>query len=190
MTLIELLLTVSIIAILSVALYKSLDNGLKVWKKGQNLVFEEDVVIFFEKMTQDLRNSFFYASIPFEGDETRLAFPTIVDVPKDKKAGPAGGLIEQIGKVEYSFDAEQNIIYRKKANYSQALEGKFFEPQAVVHNVKDIKIEYAYLTKEGDVLSPKVLDFLPFAVVVEVQFLDNKGEGRLMEKIINVPVGG
>ena len=47
MTLIELLITMTILAVISTAIYASLNSGLKIWKRINQQLVHEDLDIFF-----------------------------------------------------------------------------------------------------------------------------------------------
>ena len=78
MTLMEILIVVSLIAMMSVAIFNALSNGMKIWKRSQQMVIEEDIAVFFDKIAHDIRNAFVFSQFRFEGDELRFAFPTMV----------------------------------------------------------------------------------------------------------------
>ena len=189
MTLIEILLVLSLVTMISIALYKALRNGLQVWERSRRLVVEEDIAIFFDKMSQDIKNSYLYSKIRFEGTEVNFLFPTIVRVTADAHSGaPRGELVDQLGRVHYFFDPQQRTIGKRAANYSQALKNKFGPPQILAQSIDRLKFRYYYRTDQGEVFSPKVLDTLPAGVDVEVLFSDKKGQ-RSIHKFIDVPIG-
>ena len=189
MTLMEILIVMSLLALVSLAIYHSLSNGIRVWERNRELVVEEDVVIFFDKLTQDLRNTYFYSKINFKGDEFRFSFPTIVYTPADKRSNiPEGEFIEQMGRVEYYYDFNDNTLYRRQANYSQALNERFGRPRALVTSVDRIKFRYHYITDEEEIYTPEILDVLPSGVEVEVEFSDNQGQ-KMMRKFVDIPIG-
>lgn len=188
MTLVEILLVVVLSSMLSIAAYNLLLSGLRIWERAQRLVVEEDVVIFFDKITKDLQNTFYYSRIIATGNEQRFAFPSRVTTLADKKRGLSqGAYVEQIGQVEYYFDGATQSLYRRQANYAQALNGDFGEARVLVHGVDRLKFRYIYLTEDGEIFSDEVLDLLPSSVDVEI-FLNKKSEEKLLKKLINIPL--
>ena len=144
-TLVEVLLVVSLIAVIGAALYHTLSNGLKIWDRSQRFVIEEDILIFLDKIGQDVRNIFTYSQIGFEGKESYFAFPTTVRILADSKSDfTKGEYINQIGRVKYYFDKRKNRIGRKQANYSQALEGIFKENKVLCNSVTSLEFRYYY----------------------------------------------
>jgi len=189
MTLIEILLVVSLVSVLSIALYHAVVNGLKVWEASRRVVTEEDIAIFFEKLTHDLNRMYFYSQIPLEGSETRFAFPTVIRTSAEESMGLSEGeYIDQLGKVEYAFELTDRNLYRRQANYSQALDLQYAAPQLLVSSIKGLKFRYFYYTQDGEVYSEDALDGIPSGIEVTVEFSDNKGQ-RVMQKFIDVPLG-
>ena len=189
MTLMEILIVASLISVISIAVYNALSNGLKIWNKHKSLVIEEDILIFFDKLTHDARNSFIYSKILYEGTEFSFACPTMVSVKADPQSGlDAEEYVTQIGKVDYYFDLTDRSIYLKKANYGQAVKGEYQDPQRLVTSVDDVRFKYIYLTDEGELTQPNIADIIPAAIEVEVQFTDRFGK-RSLTKIIDIPVG-
>lgn len=188
MTLIEILIVTSLLSLVSLAIYNSLANGIKVWERSRQVVVEEDVVIFFDKVAQDLRNTFFHSKINFKGTEFKFSFPTIVYTPADRRSGASEGeYIEQMGRVEYYYDFNEDTLYRHQANYSQALNERFGRPRALVTSVDRIKFRYYYRTDTDEIYTPEILDVLPSGVEIEVEFSDNQGQ-KIMKKFIDIPI--
>jgi len=186
MTFIEMMLVVALIGMVSLALYKSFANGLRVWKKSRELVVEEDILIFFDKFAQDLRNTYIYSSLLVEGDGQRMALPAFVWMPpmnSDKKDEFA----EQMGRVEYSYDAADKTVKRRQANYSQALKNVYDPPQTVSRFIDSLQFRYYYLTLTGEIFSDDVLEVMPAGVEVTVKFSDVHGT-REIKRYFNIPL--
>ena len=186
MTLIEITIVVGLITIISVALYNGLSNGLRVWKYSQQLRTEEDIALFFEKISHDLRNSLLYSQMPFKSDFYSFSFPAIVRAIVDSKSGQEA--TDTIGMVEYSFDVGKKCIVRKQADYGQALGSEFDPAQTLVSAVDGIKFAFIYVTEKDQLYSEKILETIPSAVEVEVKFTDNN-QKRSLKRIIDVPIG-
>ncbi len=185
MTLLEVLIVVSLIAMIALALYHSLTNGLRIWDKSRQLVVEEDVAIFFDKIRHDLDNTFWYSKIKFEGTEERCSFPTIVHVALDAERM---SYQDQLGNVEYYFDGLAKKIYRRQASYGEALNGEFGPPQILAKDISRVKFQYIYLTEDEAKYSEQVLEVMPAAIDIEVEFSDRDGR-RSFHKVIDIPIG-
>src|SRR6185295_6747012 len=113
MTFIEMMLVVVMIGMVSLALYKSFSNGLRVWQKSRQLIVEEDILIFFDKFADDLRNTYVYSNLPMTGDARRMDFPAFVWMPRMNAAPEAKDeFAEQLGRIEYYFDDGKKQIMR------------------------------------------------------------------------------
>lgn len=189
LTLIETLLAVALVTMVGLALYHSFSMGVNVWDRSQQVNIEEDVAIFFDKLSFDLYNSFLFSQIKFEGNEFRFAFPTIVYTRADRglRLEP-DAYIDQVGKVEYYYDFNDDVLYRREANYSQAIKERWGEPRALIKSVSRIKFRYYFMTDTEEISSSEILDVLPTGVEIEVEFTDSRGT-RVMKKFVDIPVG-
>ncbi|MDP8213351.1 MAG: type II secretion system protein [Candidatus Zapsychrus exili] len=189
MTFIEVLIVISLFSVLSIALYNALANGLRVWDRSNYALIEEDIVIFFDKINSDLRNTFYYSKISFEGTDNKFSFPTIVYTPADPRSTQKKeGYVNQIGKVEYYFDSLDGGIYKREANYSKAESDKFFKARLLVGPVDSLGFKYFYSTDSGEIESDKTLETFPSGLEVTVEFTDKRGK-RKANKFINIIVG-
>ncbi|MCA9403263.1 MAG: hypothetical protein KC897_05730 [Candidatus Omnitrophica bacterium] len=189
LTFVELLLAVTLTAMVGFTVYQSLAMGIKVWQRSQRLSLEEDVVLFMDRLSQDLYNSFLFSQIKFEGNEFRVAFPTIVSVPADRALNLDEDVyVDQVGKVEYYFDLGEDAVYRREANYSQAVRERYGDPQLMVKGVENLRFRFYFLTENDELSSAEILDVIPTGVEVTVDFEDAGGR-RSMRKFIDIPVG-
>ena len=183
-TLIEVLLVVSLLSVISLAVYHTLNNGIKVWQRANRVVLEADIAIFFEKISQELANSIFFTPIPFSGKSTRLNFAAVIKTPPDARLDlPKDRYVQQPGRVEYFFD--QGNLYRRQANYSQALKGRFNESRILIKGLKGVKFSYFYSGKDDAKLYKEANNIIPAAVAVDLEF----GEGEEMHNIVIIPIG-
>ena len=188
-TLIEVLLVTVLFSVVGILLYKSLSNGLRLWNESQETVVEEDIVIFLDKFSEDLRGALRYSLIPFEGKENALSFATLVRTSADERGSRvAEGVIEQIGAVEYHFNFEDKKLYRRQANYSQAVHDKFGSGIPVLASVDSVK--FTYMFWDGKVFSrQKAADEdVPAYVEAEVVYQE-KNNQKIFKRLLEVPVG-
>ncbi|VAX35344.1 hypothetical protein MNBD_UNCLBAC01-27 [hydrothermal vent metagenome] len=184
----EVLIVTSLIAMVSATVYSMVTMGVKVWRRNQQLVIEEDVAIFFDKLSRDLRNTFVYSHFSFEGGEQKISFPTMVHTLVDRRSGGnPNEYHDQMGLVKYSYDGLTNILYRQQANYSQALNKRFVQKQSIVQGIEKVRFRYFYLTENREIFSSTVRETYPSIIEVEVEFEDQKGR-RKMNKLIKIEV--
>lgn len=188
-TFIEMLLVVSLLSMIGLTIYQSIAGGIKIWEKSQRFIIDEDVAIFLDKISQDLRNSLNYSLISFKGRETKIIFATIVLTAADKHATVTEGYIHQIGQVEYSFDKIQSSLLRRQANYSQATDEEFGPQRVMVSPLHSVRFSYYYGTNGGTEIKRKAEGAMPSAVKVEIEFLEETGKMREVVRLIPVPVG-
>ena len=190
LTMVEILLVVSIVSALSLALYNTFSNGLRVWERSQRYVQEEDIAIFFDRVGRELRNGFKFSKIPFWGYETRIVFPTIIQTLEDKKiAGDSRNYVDQIGVVEYEFDVARGVLYRLQRNYSQALVRATVSKRSIVTNLKGVKFQYFFLDQDRNLVQAFSIDELPPVVRIEVTYIDQRGEERTLTKTVMIAGG-
>jgi len=189
MTLMEILIVVSLIALLGGAIYNSLANGIRVWERNHEVVIEEDIAILFEKINRDIRNTFPFTKIWFEGNAYSVSFATIVRTKADSEvSSDENEYINQIGRVEYYFDSNKKGIFKKQSNYSQAIKEEYGQEQKLVSPVDEFNIRYFYMADNEEVVSTEVLESFPTGLEIEVKFSDKYGQ-KVLKKVFNIPIG-
>lgn len=188
-TLIEMLLVVSLLSVTGLAVYQSIANGMKIWERSRKFVVDEDISISIDKMSRDLRNALNYSLIPFKGEEIRIVFPTMVRTAADKEATVNSGDIDQVGRVEYSFDKMKSGLFRRQANYSQAVEGEFGPRRVLAGPLHSVNFFYYYDTGEETEIKRETEGVMPSALKIEIEFLEDTGKMRKIERLISIPIG-
>ncbi len=188
-TLIEMLLVVSLLAVISLAVFQAFANGLKIWKKGYEARTEKDIFIFFEKLSQDLHNSFVYSLIPFDGKESAIAFSAIVHIPQDAHLSHGENIyIDQMGKVKYYFDSLKNNICRQQAGYGRALKDRFAKEEILISGIQSLRFLYDY-HEGGSFLSRETgRETFPSYLQVAVVYGD-PGNPKKIQRSIPIPIG-
>ena len=189
-TLIEMLLVVSLFALTALAVFHFLINGLKIWDQGQQLGVIEDVAIFSEKISQELRNAFPFSQFGFSGTKDSLRFPTLVTtLSEGNEMLGFNEYVKQIGEVEYEFNQATNSIYRRQANYGLSLEGKFFPKRVVLTSIDSLQFNYLYHSEDGSWIEKEEGNAIPYAVKIQIGYTV-KGKHNSWVKIVAVPMGG
>jgi len=184
-TLIELLIVTAILAVISLAIYAMVNNGLKIWQKVNNQrIIEEDIDIFFEKFAHDLRNCAEFSSVKFIGTPERLEFATIVNSPALHR--------NTIGQIRYVYDKETQQLERIQRDYSQIYSEEKGVSQPLLGNLKSCKFFY-YIQNENSKerlwVQESPVDKIPLAVRIELQ-LTNGTELSEFTRTVSIPVGG
>jgi len=178
-TLIEVLLAVSIFAVIAGSLYFSLRSGLLVFQRAEvGLSDQQTIRLVLARIEKDLRNALRYEPIPFEGKGRSLAFPTVIR----------------------SFERNEVVLYPVKMSYEYR-EGKLMritEPisddlkkkktkETILEDLQSVQFRYGFMspdTKEPFWKEEWSYDetalLLPKAVSVKFKFKKNSGETILL----------
>jgi prepilin-type N-terminal cleavage/methylation domain-containing protein len=187
-TFIEMLIVTMMLALVSLAIYATFSNGIKIWHKVNLPTPEEDVNIFFDKFSSDLRNCFKFTGIYFSGTKDALEFATLVSSPQLQ--------IRTVGKVIYSYTMEDSLLAREARDYSQMYTDTQGTVAQSMKNVKAVRFRYYYYDtgyKEYRWLDewPKdetSKEALPLAVRVELEIGDGV-QARTFTKTVSIPAG-
>jgi len=188
MTMIEVLLVVALFATLSITVFQAFSNGLKIWDYGTSSFKEEDVSIFLDKLSCDLRNSVLFSKIPFEGNSRSIELASLVMLKADPRSSEQGHYVRQVGKVKYFFDKNKKKIFRILANYGQSLRNRYQYPRVLVGQVKDLTFRYFYKDGEDFLVVSKAEDILPSMVEVSVQYQAGNDVRKIIKRI-DIPIG-
>ena len=190
-TLVEVLVVSSLIAISSIAIFRSFGNGLKLWARAERLNREAEVAIFLDKMSEDLRSTVIVSGLGFKGSTMQVSFPAIILTKADLKSSRASeGLVDQIGAVQYRFDSASHTIFRRQVNYAQAIKARWAQEEfSVASGVTDLKLQYEATSDKGKMLKSEINEGIPSGVMVEVDFSDDSGEHHL-KRYLPIVVGG
>lgn len=188
-TLAEMVLVISLMAMVGLCVYGTVINGLKIWQRATKLSYEEDLAIALDKFDADLRNTFSFSKFTFEGEPEKIAFPTIIRTRADKKgASRHEGYVDQIGIVQYGLDPLKSGLVYKQANYGDALKGDFTNERLLLTQIYAMKFTY-YVHTDNQVLKKVRWDEgIPSAVEVEIRILEQGGDIRTVQRMINIPV--
>jgi len=183
-TLIELAVVAAMVVVVSLAMYAVFNNGIKIWQKINCPMQQEDLGIFFDRFTHDLRNSFKFSGIVFSGEAERLQFATLVNSPDMHKI--------TVGGVVYYYDRGTRILSRQQMDYSQLYDNKEVPAQQALRNIKSLKFKYySYDGGKKEYLweDEWAKEGMPLAVRVEIE--TNYGrDDNIFTKTVSIPVSG
>ncbi|MDD5348091.1 MAG: prepilin-type N-terminal cleavage/methylation domain-containing protein [Candidatus Omnitrophica bacterium] len=181
-TLVEVLVVTLILSVISVAIFNTFANGLAIYRRLSTEIPGERTVLFLERLSHDVHNSFEYASINFTGEDAGVEFASIVWSPAAKKHLP--------GRIRYVCDSDKESLVRFEGDYFSVFEQK--EP-ASRHRLEGVascvfryysydeeKKEYSWLedwTKQG----------LPNALRLEITFKDDAAQPLI--RTFEIPAG-
>ncbi len=189
-TLMEILLVTVLMAVIGVATANVFANGLKLWAKSSQVIREADVIVFFDRFGADLRSAYVLDGIVFKGLGAELTLPGVVVTAADENSSRAHEvMVDQLGAVQYRFDPAGKKIYRRQANYSQALKGRWGAEVAVASNIEEISFQYFLPAGQGLQVKSVVDGELPSGVSIDIRFEGDEYERRL-HRFFPVMVGG
>lgn len=184
MTLVELLITMTILSVISLAIYASLNSGLKIWKRINQQMAHEDLDIFFDRFGHDLRNCARFTGLTFTGTQERVEFPTILPSPR------LGG--DVIGRVSYAYDPQSKTLVRVQQDFSQIYSGEESSKIQPVPDLGSVKFRYYVYDKQTKEYSWRE-DFLeedfPLAVRIELESGDGP-QAQSFTRTVSIPVSG
>jgi prepilin-type N-terminal cleavage/methylation domain-containing protein len=183
-TLIELLIVSALLSIVALATYATFTSGIKIWQRVNTPVLEEDVNIFFDEFSLDLRNSFKFHGIGFIGKKDKLAFPTLVNSSRLNK--------RTVGKVIYFYEPMTETLNKDKRDFAQVYEDERGIITQLLNNIISLRFQYYLYDKEQKEyfwLDEWSNEELPFAVRVNIEFNDGI-QKRSFTKTVAIPTSG
>jgi len=187
-TLTEILFVSMMIAVLSLSLYRALSIGLKVWDRSRSFAVEEDVMIFLDKLSMDLRNAVPFSLLSFHGTSSEIRFPAIVSVPMGRSSGDVQAYTDQIGLVAYGMELRHQGAFRSQAGYGQALDGGMGPARILAAPIDRLRFEYLSRGMTGVFERQLNRDTLPDSVKVSVYFKNSQGQMQVMTRLIHLPL--
>lgn len=111
-TLVELLVTTSLMALVGGATVAALAGGVRVWERAAELgIHRQNALLAFEHIRRDTQNARRFAPVPFEGAYDQVAFAAVDDDP----SGPTGAA--ELGRLGYFLDQRNHVLCRSFVPY-------------------------------------------------------------------------
>lgn len=187
-TLIELLIVISLVALVGGALYSMFASAVDLMRRTSRSVVAEDVSIFLEKWDRDVANQVVFRGIPFEGMEDAVSFPASIGV------GEEDSMDKGIGRVSFFFDKSHKTIERRQENLAQIYEEAEVDSRPVLKGVLRARFQYFVYDKIEEIFfwadewnSLEKENAIP--VAVQVKFECEAGEDRYeFERTTAIPI--
>lgn len=181
-TLIEMLIVTVILSVVAMTTFAILSNGLRIWQTANQPLPEEDLNIFFDKFSLDLRNTFKFTGIIFSGTMEKAEFPTLVNSLRLQK--------RTVGKLIYEYEPQNKILNRYQLDFADVYNEESNEdPQQSLSNVETLKFQYYFYDdqkKEYLWQDEWSKEGLPLALRVELEF-NNGTEIKKFIKTVGIP---
>ena len=181
-TFLELLIVSAILSVVSLAIFASLNSGIKIWQKVNTQLFEEDVDIFFDKFARDLRNSLEFTGINFSGEDEQMEFAAVGYNPKLK--------ITTVGRVVYFYNPDKGTLERQQKGFIESFFDSTEMTAQLLKDIKSLKFKYyQFDEKKKDYLWQEAYQAgrpLPAAVRIEIMFED-RPQDEIFTKTVDIP---
>ncbi|MFH1094013.1 MAG: prepilin-type N-terminal cleavage/methylation domain-containing protein [Candidatus Omnitrophota bacterium] len=184
-TLLELLIGMSVFAIVAASVYSSLYMGVKVWKQEENLdQTMQEAVLTLKVMERALRCAFLNPEnekISFDGLGERIDFFS---------TSPEGD-IEKVAFYLHSNEGDSSFsLLRSRIKYMRLDDDE--EPQEEVVNTKIRELRLKYFSKDENIWYERWPEesILPHEVSIEISFAQAFGKSGSFDlvKYINIPM--
>jgi len=193
-TLVELFISTAIIFFVGVTVYSTFFNAINVWRRANvSRKLEKDIAINLTKLSRDMRNTFDFSGIPFEGAEDAVFFPGLV-----KSALSGENPQTEIGRIAYFFDKDKMTLFKEEKNYPRVYKEDKIEDDYVIpiiSGIERLSFSYCYLDalnseyKWKDSWKREDQDTIPQAVKLELVLKKNGISAGQFTKMIFIPIG-
>lgn len=184
-TLIELIVTLSIVVMIAAAVFSTLAGGINVYKRvkaygGQ----QRDALLSLERLEKELNNVFIISGINFTGDSKNIAFPCFASALFENTSG--------LGRISYRFDDKTGDFLRAEQGYAETMEPQPAVPKKVA-SLKGLSFNYYYFDQDTESYAWK--DFwdtdgkIPVGVKIEAEF-ETGAKVIKVSRIVFIPIAG
>lgn len=192
-TLIELMISASILGLIGLAVLTTFGSGFHVYERVQ--VFgglQAEVLLSLEEMERDLSNTLPYSGIAFKGEGKKLVFPIAVEEIKTSEDEEEQDIVgASLGQITYYLkdDNGQKVLMRTLKNYSAAtsLNSLSDDQDSALTNVKDLAFSYYASSEEKGFSGWKDAwtagGSVPAAVKIELTYEDRGSEIKLVRTV-------
>lgn len=168
-TLLELLVSLSIFSIISLAVYSSFAGGIGAWRMAQEFsTTYQTARLLLDDMARELKNAVSISETEFVGERKKLSFLTVRQSPYSI-GQPAN---HQITRVTYELQRDQDssgdALFRLESSDLEKSKGRQEETELMVGSVSEFALQYTYKDGKGEVLPWKdswdLTDEIPLGV--------------------------
>ncbi len=116
LTLVELLISLSLVGVVAVTTFGVLSGGFSIWDRIQGAGSRDRLVqLTLEQVRRDLCRSISFALVGFEGEYDLISFPELVTMTYRRDREQLE--VEEPGRVGYWFDTGRGTLYRAEHGY-------------------------------------------------------------------------
>ena len=195
-TLIELLISITIFALVGTAVYSVFASGIIAWRRGnKDKTYVRKIRLAAESMAGDLRNTFEFSKIAFEGREDSVRFAALILSEPDPERGESESYYE-VGRVAYFHNKRKKTLCKEEKNFPAVSqeEEESDKVKVLLRHLRKLEFSYCYLDnvtgryKWKDDWRKEEQDSIPLAVRVKMIFKKEVNQ-RDFEKMVFIPAG-
>lgn len=206
-TLIELMIASVLTALAALASYHAYNQGILIWKKGQENSNQDRALMAIERINRDLKNTFSFTPVGFSGEEAKITFPRVVyrcdwlAVNEDVGIEPVSATAEAvvplplITKITYEYNQDEKKLLRLEEVHAYPdLEELKVNPdgmkkessRVILEDVEILKFSYAITkTPELSFSDNAINSGIPYAIKIELKLKSMK---ESLTRTIIVPI--
>lgn len=144
-TFIEMIVAVTIFAIIAVSIYSTFRAGVRLWSGVSPIINDKQSLrFFFNTISRDLKSSLAYSKegVNFEGENKKMSFITVIETSGQ---GPASTRME-LARVIYKLDGASGSVKRGVATKLEGLSEDYAKFSNILNGIddKDSGFEYCY----------------------------------------------
>ncbi len=193
LTLVELLVTLSLLTLVAGAAVAIFSGGIQVWQRIENRgPSAQWLQVTFAQVQRDLHNARRFKPIRLEGRYDALSFAALVPAPPPEGTAEPVQIDEELGRVGYYFDWGRRMLCRSQTPYRLIRKIRLRDACSPV--LSDIeRVQFSYYgfdakTKNGGWHSEWTADELPLAVKLEVSARDAAKRPTSQSLVIRLPI--
>ncbi|MEK7309602.1 MAG: prepilin-type N-terminal cleavage/methylation domain-containing protein [Planctomycetota bacterium] len=206
-TLIELMIASVLMALAGLAAYHSYSQGILVWKKGQENSNQDKALLTMERINRDLKNTFSFSPVGFNGEETKISFPYLTlkyDWTRPEENGETEDIsaatessvpLPLITKMTYEYNQSEGKLSRLSEIYAYPNldelkvnpdDTKKESSRVLLEDVEILKFSYAITkTPELSFSNNAINSGIPYAIKIELKLKSMK---NALTRTIIIPI--
>lgn len=183
-TLIEILLVTSLMILVGMAVYGVFSLGVAVYKRAEIDKPRNEMMIFSERLADDIRNIMLSPEKDFIGTSNRLIFH--IHRTKYLISKLDTGEEDPILRVEYVYEASNNSVVRRSYKYGAA------KPYSSVTLLKGTgTVKFSYVKAED---RSSIVEFLEKTEIIprslKVEIVEKTQNSFIFSRILDIPISG
>ena len=190
-TLIEMLVSLSLLGAVSATTVAILSGGVRVWQRaGGGAWTTQHVQVAWDEIQRDLRQARHFSLLPFAGRSDLVAFAALVDV---EEMNDEHQLIThtELGRIGYYADLHRRLLCRSSVPFRDAERHRVREScSPVLADVRRVRLRYYGTDPDrggADWYGSWEFPRLPLAVQLDVQQEDAAGRRTTHSLIVRLP---